>query len=57
VRDETAEVLIVVEALHAGAADDVPRLVAAIAEGLQEVWGGQARSQLLSAATPTFEFA
>jgi DNA/RNA-binding domain of Phe-tRNA-synthetase-like protein len=57
VRDETAEVLIVVEALHAGAADDVPRLVAAIAEGLQEVWGVQARSQLLGAATPTFEFA
>jgi len=57
VRDETAEVLVVVEALHAGAADDVPRLVTAIAEGLQDMWGVRARSQVLSAAAPAFEFA
>jgi DNA/RNA-binding domain of Phe-tRNA-synthetase-like protein len=56
VRGETAEVLIVVEALHAGAAADVPPLLAAIAEGLQELWGVPARSQLLSADAPLFEF-
>jgi DNA/RNA-binding domain of Phe-tRNA-synthetase-like protein len=57
VRDETSEVLIVVEALHPGAAADVPRLVTAITDGLQEVWGVQARSQLLGPAAPVFEFA
>jgi DNA/RNA-binding domain of Phe-tRNA-synthetase-like protein len=56
VRDQTADVLIVVEAMHAGADEDVPRLVAAIAGSLQEVWGVQARSQLLSATAPAFEF-
>jgi DNA/RNA-binding domain of Phe-tRNA-synthetase-like protein len=57
VRADTADVLIVVEALHAGAADDVPRLVSAIAEGLQQGWGVAARSQLLSASAPAFAFA
>jgi DNA/RNA-binding domain of Phe-tRNA-synthetase-like protein len=56
VRDDTAEVLIVAEAMHASGAADVARLVAAVAEGLQEVWGVQARSKLLTPDDPGFVF-
>ena len=56
VRDGTAEVLIVAEAMHAGAREDVPKLVAAIAATLQEVWSMPAQSALLSAQSPVFEF-
>nr|BFE83147.1 hypothetical protein GCM10020093_057480 [Planobispora longispora] len=38
VRETTAAVLIVAEAMHGSAAADVPDLVAAIADGLGEVW-------------------
>lgn len=56
VRDETAQVLVIAEAMHAGAAQDIPRLVAAMEQGLQEVWGVAAQSQVLSAAEPRFLF-
>lgn len=56
VRDETAEVLIVAEAMHASAAGDVPRLVAAIREALRQVWGAQAETAILSAESPRFDF-
>ena len=56
VRDDTAQVLIVVEAMHAGGAADVANLVAAIVAGLQEIWASTATTQLLSSASPQFEF-
>jgi DNA/RNA-binding domain of Phe-tRNA-synthetase-like protein len=40
VRDETARVLIVAEAMHDGAADDMRRLVTAVSAGVREVWPG-----------------
>lgn len=55
-RAGTRDVLIVAEAVHAGAAQDMPRLVEAIALALQEVWSVPAQSKLLSAADPTFDF-
>jgi DNA/RNA-binding domain of Phe-tRNA-synthetase-like protein len=57
VRDETAQVLVVVEAMHAGGAADVAKLVAAIAQGFQEIWGANAATQLLSSGSPRFDFA
>ena len=56
VREATAEVLVVAEAMHASARDDIARLVDAIAQVLHEVWGAQAKSALLSSQAPRFEF-
>lgn len=56
VRQDTRDVLIVAEAVHAGAREDVTRLVDAIASALKEVWGVEARSKLLCASDPKFEF-
>jgi DNA/RNA-binding domain of Phe-tRNA-synthetase-like protein len=57
VRDATSRVLIVAEAMHAGGADDVRRLVDAIAQGLREVWGAESERAPLSARQPLFTFA
>lgn len=54
VRDDTRRVLVVAEGMHAGAGEDIPRLVAAMASGLQEVWGVVAQSQVLTATNPRF---
>jgi DNA/RNA-binding domain of Phe-tRNA-synthetase-like protein len=56
VRDDTSEVLVVAEAMHAGASEDVANLVACVEESLVKVWGMQAQAQLLSAARPRFDF-
>lgn len=53
VRDGTARVLVVAEGLHATAAGDVPRLLAALAQDLAAGWGMQPpRTAVLSAAAP-----
>lgn len=52
----TREVLIVAEALHASAAEDVGRLVGTLAQELAAVWSVESRTQLLSRASPRFEF-
>jgi DNA/RNA-binding domain of Phe-tRNA-synthetase-like protein len=56
VREDTADVLIVAEAMHAGGEADVAKLVDAVEEGLREAWGVPARKQLLGAAQPQFAF-
>jgi DNA/RNA-binding domain of Phe-tRNA-synthetase-like protein len=56
VRDDTREVVVVVEAMHAGGAEDVARVVGAIAQGLRELWRVEAQTQLLSATQSVFEF-
>jgi DNA/RNA-binding domain of Phe-tRNA-synthetase-like protein len=56
VRDGTREVLIVSEALHATAAQDMPRLVAALQESLRDAWGIDASAALLRADQPVFTF-
>ena len=55
-RDGTSEVLVVVEAMHAGGAGDVRRLVDAVAQDLLAVWGVEAQAALLSAQQPAFAF-
>jgi DNA/RNA-binding domain of Phe-tRNA-synthetase-like protein len=56
IRDETASVLIVMEAVHAGAAADVQKLAAALGGALNEVWGITPQRGLLTASSPGFEF-
>jgi DNA/RNA-binding domain of Phe-tRNA-synthetase-like protein len=55
VREGTREVLVVAEAMHAGAAQDMPRLVGTLAAALQEVWGAAAPTKILSAGDPRFD--
>lgn len=56
VRDETASVLIVAEAMHASAPADVLALTATIAEELAAVWSIAPKTGILSRSSPSFEF-
>lgn len=54
VRASTGRVLVVAEAMHASAREDLPRLVEAVQEALAEVWGTRARSAILTAGEARF---
>jgi DNA/RNA-binding domain of Phe-tRNA-synthetase-like protein len=54
VRASTGTVLIVAEALHAGAAADVPGLVAALSAEISETWQVKPQTAILTAAAPSF---
>jgi DNA/RNA-binding domain of Phe-tRNA-synthetase-like protein len=56
VRDTTSNVLIVAEALHDTAPEDVRRLVAALAGDLTRLWPVTPRTAILSPAAPRFDF-
>ncbi|AQZ70760.1 hypothetical protein BKM31_29220 [[Actinomadura] parvosata subsp. kistnae] len=56
VRDSTANVLIVAEALHDTAAADVEALVATLADELNTLWPVTPKSAILTPAAPRFEF-
>jgi len=56
VRDGTAAVLIVAEALHHDAAEDVSHLVTALAAEIVETWQVKPQTSILSAARPCFTF-
>lgn len=56
VRDGTTDVLIVAEAMHAGGAEDIARLVEAVAEMLRQVWSIDAQQALLAPEAPRFAF-
>ena len=56
VRDETSRVLIVAEALHANAADDVPQLLASLSEALADVWSPPAACAVLRKDAPRLVF-
>ncbi|MQY05100.1 B3/B4 domain-containing protein [Actinomadura macrotermitis] len=56
VRDTTRTVLIVVEALHASAATDVPDLLAALSDALGDVWPATVRTTMVSRSAPCFDF-
>ncbi|MBW8722667.1 MAG: hypothetical protein JF626_12625 [Polaromonas sp.] len=53
---DTRAVLIVAEALHASAGDDVARLVSTLSHELATLWPAESRTQLLSRSSPRFEF-
>lgn len=55
VRESSADVLIVAEALHATAPADVRALVATLGADLEALWGVPPATAILSAASPRFE--
>lgn len=55
VRDDTATVLFVSEALHPSANEDMPKVLDAIATELKNVWGIDSRSDILSPSNLRFE--
>lgn len=55
VREDTRSVLIVAEAMHDSAADDVPRLINALAADLNAVWSLEAKQGVLSRSSPRFD--
>ncbi|MBY5407123.1 hypothetical protein HFO98_01280 [Rhizobium leguminosarum] len=56
VRETTRSVLIVVEALHASAGDDIARLVETVADALARHWPAAPKTARLSPVSPRFEF-
>jgi len=56
VRGGTREVLIVMEAVHAGGGKDVETLAVALAQALRQAWGREPRSGRLSREEPQFSF-
>ncbi|MHC2219198.1 B3/B4 domain-containing protein [Rhizobium leguminosarum] len=56
VRATTRSVLIVTEALHASAGDDIARLVETVADALARHWPAAAKTAMLSPVSPRFEF-
>ncbi|MGO8114906.1 B3/4 domain-containing protein [Rhizobium leguminosarum] len=56
VRETTRSVLIVAEALHASAGDDIARLVEAVADGLARHWPATPKTAILTPVSPRFEF-
>jgi DNA/RNA-binding domain of Phe-tRNA-synthetase-like protein len=55
VREGTREILVVAEALHPSAAQDVPRLLQALAQAIGQAWGVQPRIAVLAAGAPGFD--
>jgi DNA/RNA-binding domain of Phe-tRNA-synthetase-like protein len=56
VRDTTTATLIVAEAMHTSASDDVRKLVTVIADELNGNWPVTPRETILSRSSPEFEF-
>ncbi|MBY5318405.1 hypothetical protein GR210_29305 [Rhizobium leguminosarum] len=56
VRQTTRSVLIVVEALHVSAGDDIARLVETAADALVRHWPVVAKTAMLTPVSPRFEF-
>jgi DNA/RNA-binding domain of Phe-tRNA-synthetase-like protein len=56
VRAETATILIVAEAMHATAAADVQKLLAALAQAIGAIWPAAPRTALLDRSAPRFDF-
>ena len=56
VRPKTRSVLIVAEAMHAAALEDMQRLIAAIRTELDAVWSSTAQAKILDPTLPQFDF-
>nr|WP_269327292.1 phenylalanine--tRNA ligase beta subunit-related protein [Kineosporia mesophila] len=55
VKPATSDILVVVEALHDGAADDVPKALDDIRQGLRDLWDVDPTSAVLTSRAPRFE--
>jgi DNA/RNA-binding domain of Phe-tRNA-synthetase-like protein len=56
VQDLTASVLIVAEAMHESASEDIPNLVATLASEIETTWSVAPATAILSLSSPRFEF-
>jgi DNA/RNA-binding domain of Phe-tRNA-synthetase-like protein len=56
VRNETRTVLIVAEAMHEGAEEEIDALMAALADELKALWGVAPKAQRLRRSSPRFAF-
>jgi len=56
IRDDTTTILIVAEAMHESAAEDVSRLIEALAGEGQAIWATSPTTAMLSQGKPRFEF-
>lgn len=56
IRKETSTALIVAEAMHGSAADDIPRLVTTIAAELAAAWSVAPKTAILDSGSPRFAF-
>lgn len=56
VRDETTTVLIVAEAMHQSASDDVQKLTGAVTDALEAIWSITPKTAILSGRVPRFEW-
>jgi len=56
IQDTTTSVLIVAEAMHGSAATDVPKLMAALADAIADIWSVTPKTAILSQSTPRFAF-
>jgi DNA/RNA-binding domain of Phe-tRNA-synthetase-like protein len=56
VSDETNTILIVAEAMHAAAADDIRRLIETLEAEINAIWSVAARTAILSQHSSRFEF-
>jgi DNA/RNA-binding domain of Phe-tRNA-synthetase-like protein len=57
VREGTTEVLVVIEALHDGGAETVPRMLADLASAIADRWAAPVRTAVLTADAPVFTLA
>ena len=55
IRDSTSEILIVAEAMHPTAAEDIPRLIADLANDLRTLWPTTPTTAILTQASPRFD--
>ncbi|AVA22228.1 B3/B4 domain-containing protein [Rhizobium sp. LEGMi198b] len=55
VREDTRSLLIVAEAMHEAAGNDVPRLIATLAAELAGVWSVDTKTGMLSRSSPRFD--
>ncbi len=56
VAESTSSVLIVAEAMHASAQDDVARLIATLVDEMTALWAVTPKTAVLSPSSPRFEF-
>lgn len=56
VRDTTTTTLIVAEAMHSSALEDVPKLLAEVSDQLNRFWSAGEKAAILGPASPRFDF-
>ncbi|WP_214415710.1 B3/B4 domain-containing protein [Sphaerisporangium fuscum] len=57
VRDSTAEIFVIAEAMHESAQEDVAKLTATVADELDALWHAAPRTAILGPSSPRFDFA